>query len=319
MYLYYNKNGELLTMIPHGEIPRQNNFLNLYICLDYDYFNQEVYSNINLGEDNSNFKMLIDITKPNKISCLDNIPSKVSYEQFRKTNDSEATFALVDNRSYWTFEFKIAPELATNIAGNIKVAVKTFVINQSGEIIISTIRNFTVATIFVEKTYTNPNENDDSTYFQLQRQINLINTNLILLENKVNRLTAVGIEIDLQDIGYVEPVGDFIPSNFSSYCSNFENGKILIYSFSEEAKQQYPKLWNFLKSCNSAAVGDYNEVVISNIYNLIYEVKMSNSSGIILSYEHLNNQWDSNKGSSIIVSETEPTEMEAGDLWYEIV
>ena len=126
MYLYYNKNGELLTIIPHGEIPRQNNYLNLYICLDYDYFEQDLYKNIDLGESNTNFRMLLDITKPNKMACIDNIPNNYSYKQFKKTNDSEVTFALVNGRSYWIYEFNIAPEFATNMSGEIQIAIKTF-------------------------------------------------------------------------------------------------------------------------------------------------------------------------------------------------
>jgi hypothetical protein len=107
MYLYFDNGGTLRTLIPHGEIPRQGNPLNLYLCFDEDRFDEE---------SRQNFIIKIRFTFPDgtlsneyTINPLQTDPNNNGYylglQQFEKLSDSEITFALKPGMEYHMFKY----------------------------------------------------------------------------------------------------------------------------------------------------------------------------------------------------------------------
>ena len=107
MYLYFDNGGTLRTLIPHGEIPRQGNPLNLYLCFDEDRFDEE---------SRQNFIIKIRFTFPDgtlsneyTINPLQTDSNNNGYylglQQFEKLSDSEITFALKPGMEYHMFKY----------------------------------------------------------------------------------------------------------------------------------------------------------------------------------------------------------------------
>ena len=114
MYLYFNQEGDLTTNIPHGEILRQGSFLNITVCLDLDFF-------YNKEENQEDWKVNMQLGLPNGVKSTTKIVSDFSIEVFRKTNDSEITYDLIDGREYYMYKFKFTPEQATFLAGKLEI------------------------------------------------------------------------------------------------------------------------------------------------------------------------------------------------------
>lgn len=113
MYVYYNKEGKLKTIIPHGAPVRQGDDLDLYVCFDADYFDDKPYIDWVLN---------VDLILPNGNRGTTNavpVDYPASPEVFHKTHDSEITYDLVEGRSYWTYHFHFEPEQATIFAGKL--------------------------------------------------------------------------------------------------------------------------------------------------------------------------------------------------------
>lgn len=114
MYLYFNNEGELTTNIPHGEILRQGSFLNIVVCLDLDFFHSK-------EENQEDWKVNIQLGLPNGIIGTTKIVSDFKIATFRKTNDSEATYDLIDGKEYYMYKFSFTPEQATTVAGKLEI------------------------------------------------------------------------------------------------------------------------------------------------------------------------------------------------------
>lgn len=95
MYLYFNKNGDLTTKIPHGEIVRQGNSIDLYICFPLE-FSQ------NLEE----YKINVEFIKPASSIPFTLEADYIGKKEFYKLKDSEVTFDLIDGKKYHTFYLK---------------------------------------------------------------------------------------------------------------------------------------------------------------------------------------------------------------------
>ena len=119
MYLYFNKQGVLTTVIPHGEPVRQGSTLNLYVCFDEDYFSNKeelnkfvISSSLNLPSSNNRSTDFI----------FQNYPSHPVL--FEKLIDSEITYDLIPGKYYWIFHQELAPELSTVNSGKLTINVK---------------------------------------------------------------------------------------------------------------------------------------------------------------------------------------------------
>ena len=117
MFLYFNKEGKLTTAIPHGEVPRQGNYLNIYVLLDLDFFDDK-------GEDYLDWAVNVELAFPDgKLTIPFSQKEGPEQLEFRKVSDSEVTFDLVDGQEYLTYYFRFSPNQATANAGKIDALV----------------------------------------------------------------------------------------------------------------------------------------------------------------------------------------------------
>lgn len=114
MYLYFNKEGILSTIIPHGETVRQGSYLNIYVLLDDDFF-------VDRGESIEQYSVNVELAFPNNtIGTVSTIPvNEPKLLPFEKLDDSEITYELIDGAQYWTYHFRFTPNQATLYAGKI--------------------------------------------------------------------------------------------------------------------------------------------------------------------------------------------------------
>ena len=212
MYLYFNKLGTLTTSIPHGEIPRQGSTLNLYVCLDSDFFETE--------EQRKKSVVNIDLILPN-----DEIGTRkwVTVEDarllpFRKKTNNETIGDFVDGGYYWTYHFKFDAQGSTIYAGKLNAAVSIREIESGSfdesldleEIEELEVKYFGVADIIVEKTFGKASFNDNisqSHYSNISKQINALvsrvnnfieDASLVVANPKLNgneeRLESISID-----------------------------------------------------------------------------------------------------------------------------
>ena len=188
MHLYFNKEGKLTTVIPHGEIPRQGSYLNLYVLLDEDFFDAK-------GENCLDWSVNIELIFPNgKLSIpfiSDDVPQLVSFE---KMSDSEVTFDLEDGKEYLTYVFKFNEEQATNYAGKIEALVSIVKTNGS---VLEDLSYFGKADIYIEKTFGYAQKFIDASSEHYKNLINLIN-NL-----NVKKLSISQLEEELTKLDFV--------------------------------------------------------------------------------------------------------------------
>lgn len=152
MYVYFNNEGVLKTTIPHGEPVRQGSNLNLYICLEPDFFTSK-------NENIEDWTVNVDLILPNEkigttkllTTKVNNIPETII---FQKTNDSEVTYDLKNGKDYLCYEFSFTPETSTVYAGTLIAAISLIKIDMVDGVVISKdTKYFGNANIFVEKTF----------------------------------------------------------------------------------------------------------------------------------------------------------------------
>nr|DAO54097.1 MAG TPA: hypothetical protein [Caudoviricetes sp.] len=152
MYVYFNNEGVLKTTIPHGEPVRQGSNLNLYICLEPDFFTSK-------NENIEDWTVNVDLILPNErigttkllTTKVNNIPETII---FQKTNDSEVTYNLKNGKDYLCYEFSFTPETSTVYAGTLIAAISLIKIDMVDGVVISKdTKYFGNAIIFVEKTF----------------------------------------------------------------------------------------------------------------------------------------------------------------------
>ena len=117
MYLYFNKSGELTTKIPHGEIPRQGNSLNLYVCFGLDFFDGEITR--------PNYVISAEFIKPDGTKVG---PFNLNYQgekQFEKLKTSEITYDLISGEFYHTYFDNISGS-HFNIPGDYSLFVNVY-------------------------------------------------------------------------------------------------------------------------------------------------------------------------------------------------
>ena len=172
MYLYFDKLGVLKTVIPHGEIPRQGSTLNIYVCLDDDFFESD--------DDRANHNVNIDLILPNNEVGTKNMlpqPGWPKLKMFMPVSSSEITYDFVPGVEYLTYHFKFEPEQSTAIAGRVIANISIVNIENDDE----NIEYFGRTEIFVEKTFGSAKVvvNEASLHYKnLVKQINQLNSKI---------------------------------------------------------------------------------------------------------------------------------------------
>lgn len=114
MYLYFNKEGILETIIPHGETVRQGSYLNIYVLLDDDFFSSR-------GDSQDQYSINVELAFPNNtIGTVNAVPvDEPTIKPFERLDDSEITYSLEEGKEYWTYHFRFTPAQSTMYAGKI--------------------------------------------------------------------------------------------------------------------------------------------------------------------------------------------------------
>lgn len=138
MYLYFNKSGELTTKIPHGEITRQRNPMNLWVCLDLDYFKQASDVDTNV--------VSVEFTKPDGTKTS---PEQLLYQgekQFFKLKDSEITYNLIPGNYYHMYHLNI-DGINFNMPGDYLASINIYDTNNESNGYVQTFDFFVERTI----------------------------------------------------------------------------------------------------------------------------------------------------------------------------
>jgi hypothetical protein len=119
MFLYFNHQGELTTCITHGETPRQGNPLSVWVAVDKQYFKDKT-PNTPAG-----WAVKVSVVYSETEATAPFPASYLGTKIFRKTNDSEITYNLIDGNSYYMYYCNIPAEYSTMQSGY-KSLVTTF-------------------------------------------------------------------------------------------------------------------------------------------------------------------------------------------------
>lgn len=170
MYLYYDKTRTLKTALAHGEPIRQNSDINIFICLDQDFF-----ENSDLA---AKSEVFASITYENGKFGVDGVSSGAPQKlPFKKINSSEITYYLQENKNYWTYHLKIDASQGTVYPGKIYFNVDLSVNGNK-------LYGFGTAELFVEARTGLPSVDNSITQTEYD--------NLIMRLNKLtNRVTII--------------------------------------------------------------------------------------------------------------------------------
>ena len=198
MYIYFNKLGELTTIIPHGEIVRQGTWFTLNVALDKD----TDMSNLNMWfrfKRRGNERFVGD---ENYQGHFDMIKSGI--QTFHKVEPKEATFDLVDGQDYAIFTYKVSTDTGlTAIDGNVEIVftLTEQVTNEDGQQVTEDVKMQGRANIYVEPTYgLHPERGLDlsvSEYATIMQTINQLQNSL-----KVTNITIEESENAVKDTEY---------------------------------------------------------------------------------------------------------------------
>lgn len=204
MYVYFNKEGRITTKIPHGEIVRQGNPLNLYICLADGLFPDSDYI--------SKWSASVKFIYPDKTVSTEfpySIEDGPLRKRFKKLSDSEITFDLISGKSYYTFVFNIAAQYSTNIPGDVTAIIKLYNRDNNTEFYQDNLNFFVENTIGGNKFSSNISHNQHN-----------------ILTNKINSLNSyiaeISEKIDIFSTSILPPI---ITDDMSK---NFNLGKIYV-------------------------------------------------------------------------------------------
>lgn len=146
MFIYFNKLGELTTIIPHGEIVRQGSWFTLNVALDDDvdisdknmWFRYKRRGSERFTGD-TNYQGHFDMIKEGSIP-------------FKSLDQKEATFDLVDGKYYKVFSYKVNTDTGmTAIDGNVEVVFTLVTSDTTGGT--EDVKMEGRANIYVEPTY----------------------------------------------------------------------------------------------------------------------------------------------------------------------
>lgn len=284
MYLYFNKEGILETVIPHGETVRQGSYLNIYVLLDDDFF-------IDRGDDIGNYSVNVELAFPNnRVGTVKTQPvDEPALVPFQQLDDSEITYALVDGKEYWTYHFRFTPNQATLYAGKIFAMVSVMQTELSDPDNIESayetdLLYYGKADIYVEKVFGIAKRMVDEAelhYKNLVVQLNELN------KRKVNRLSLTisgndEIASIIYQLIYTGYVGLYVINDkYTAYCYKDINGNHSVQLQTLNANEKI-----MIYSCTVNTVNAVNEITQENLtYNstTLREINVSyNDNGVML-------------------------------------
>lgn len=191
MILYFNKTGELTTVIPHGEPVRQYNNINMYVYLDEDFFEDE--------EDREKHTFNLELTMP-KVGATSSVPQIMYYKgitQFKKLTDSEITYDLVDNKTYICYYSLVQSGLSTVYPGNLVCNISIVKTKDASSTEVVDTQYLGMAQIFVERTFGSTKRVSDTSAAQYQQMLNQLNNFVAKKEDKENVGGTINYAINL--------------------------------------------------------------------------------------------------------------------------
>lgn len=162
MYIYYDKQNNVATKIPHGDIPRQGSDLRFFICFDADRFNEF-----------KNSSVMLEFTSPGDVTGAAKNPEILggTLLKFQQESFNEITYDLIPGKRYLTYEFLVTKE-ENKKYGSARVNIRV----QEND------KNYYLASaeIFIEKTfgYHAPSALDQIEYDEFMAISENINQNL---------------------------------------------------------------------------------------------------------------------------------------------
>ena len=231
MYLYYDKTRTLKTAISHGEPIRQKSDANIFVCLDYDFF-----ENLGISEEIiKTSQITASVTYENNEFGVDcNVSENPELLQFEKVNSSEITYYLKSGEVYWTYQLKFDAQGISAYPGKIYLNTSLLVDGKSYA--------FGVAELYVEARTGLPEPDESITqteYDIFVRKINNFENRLKTSENqtvnneekiKNNKEKIDKIEKDYKNGGLKWLEGIFDENQIVILYDNIENGKYSIKS-----------------------------------------------------------------------------------------
>ena len=233
MYLYYDKTRTLKTAIAHGEPIRQNSDINIFVCLDYDFF-----ENIGVTIDKAELSELFaSVTYENGQFGTDNENSNnPEFIPFEKVNSSEITYYLKNGEMYWTYQFKFDANQISLFPGKVYLNLNMIVDGRSYA--------FGVAELFVEARTGIPTVDDSisqTEYDNFTMRLNKLANRITILEqngpsggggqNKLTDLTNTtwkfNDEVTFDSIVNIENWAKSFKINFISNDENWDKIQIM--------------------------------------------------------------------------------------------
>lgn len=170
MLLYFNKEGKLTTITPHGDIPRQCGDLKIYVLFekDYDLHNKQLWLRFK-----SPSKSVFEPDEP--------MTKELTLWEFKKL-PGESVGNLVDGKKYQVFHIDLYDTLANKEAGNLEIVLTLYTVkistDEEGNQFLTREETsvFGKTTIFIEETLgLAPYSGVGMTYSEYQTLINHIN------------------------------------------------------------------------------------------------------------------------------------------------
>ena len=200
MLFYYDNNGKLVTVTPHGEIPRQCGSLKLYIVMDKNFGN---------GTDGSGFANRMMTARFKTQGTLtfseDYIFTKEGLWEFEKL-PGESIGSLVDGKEYFLFSVDLTNTNANKVPGDLELSFTLYANDNQGNLLSTQTLALGKAVIYVENTLgLAPYSGVGMTYTEYQSllaQINDYQDDIYDLEqgkeDKSNKVTEWDLPTDTQ-------------------------------------------------------------------------------------------------------------------------
>lgn len=238
MYVYFNKEGRITTKIPHGEIVRQGNPLNLYVCVEPNSF----INNENFADWSASVKFVYPDGKTSSGEFPSSVDAGPERKKFTKLKESEITYDLVPGRWYYTFIFNIDARYSTNIAGNLTATLRLWD-TKHNEMYYQENINIFVETV---KGY-----NAGSTSITLN-DAQILKNNFEQLSYKLQRINS---KINILGVSVLPP----IITDFQS--ENFNLDKIYVLNGNFEEIQEIPDFYSVIPNYAYKYDGKYYKLI----------------------------------------------------------
>lgn len=304
MLFYYDNNGKLVTISPHGEIPRQGGALVLYVLMNKN-FNDNANDPGEDGTGMQNRMMTARFKCPSEITFSEDYPMTLNSElwEFKKL-PGESIGSLVDGEEYYLFTVDLSNTYANKEAGNLEIVFTLYKYEmENDEPVIDTSMtiNLGKATVFVEETLgLAPYSGVGMTYTEYQSLMasltqynSYVTTELPKKADRTNLEQKIEADIirvntikgTVDDSELVNMVGDF----------NFNNdvwlNKIYFGNYAEPKWEIYTGVNNdlYIRPYITNAMLNLSQVKVREIYDDQGKSKIQPSVGLINFYAY---KWD---------------------------